>query len=84
METQSKEPPDPTTLARNGKIIQILGLMDVVLGALLPFVGPFAAPDMGAYWWFAGGFLALVGLGLVVYGRVMQKQGQPQSRTVVR
>lgn len=69
---------DDATLVRNGKVIQLLGLTDVVLGSSIPFWGPMIAPDLGWYWWVAGAFLAMTGLGLIVYGRIILKRARPR------
>ena len=84
MDRQTNAPMDDATLVRNGKVIQFLGLTDVVLGASIPFWGPMVAADLGWYWWFAGAFLAVTGLGLIVYGRIILKRARQPYRTVTR
>lgn len=79
MDRQSDAPIDDAILARNGRVIQFLGLTDVVLGASIPFWGPMIASDLGLYWWVAGAFLAMTGLGLIVYGRIILKRARPKS-----
>jgi len=84
MGRQTNASMDDATLIRNGRVIQFLGLTDVVLGASIPFWGPMVAADLGVYWWFAGAFLAATGLGLIVYGQIILKRARPTDRTVRR
>lgn len=79
MDNRTNAPMDDATLVRNGRVIQLLGLTDVVLGASIPFWGPMVAADLGGYWWFAGAFLAATGLGLIVYGRIIMKRARPKT-----
>lgn len=84
MDRQTNASIDDATLARNGKVIQFLGLTDMVLGGSIPVWGPLIASDLGMYWWIAGAFLAMTGLGLIIYGRIVVKRARPSNRTVMR
>lgn len=79
MDRQTNAPMDDATLVRNGRLIQFLGLTDVGLGASIPVWGPMVAADLGGYWWFAGAFLAITGLGLIVYGQIILKRARPKT-----
>ena len=84
MDRQSKELLDSATLIRNGKVFQLCGLLEVMFGVLILFLGPLKTPGWDMYWWFAGGLFVVVGMGFIVCGRALQKRGQSQNRTVTR
>lgn len=84
MDQQAKKPPDAAILARNGKLFQLCGLVEVFFGILTFFLGPLKAPDLGTYWWYASGFLVAIGLGLIVYGRILVARARPPDQTVMR
>ena len=80
MQTRSGNRSDPAAKVRAGKMLQLAGLMDVGLGVALPLLGPEFAPDMDpylkGYWWYAGAFFIVTGLGLAAYGHVVARRAR--------